>query len=145
MPALDDLLGSGATHIADQNKHVPVKTLCGQALDKDSTRYFADPDNFQQATCKVCRGVYFDEDWRGEQRSEGRSEEPPQETAQEASVEAPVETAPEPNKPEPGPVSDAEQVPTRRLFSKLEVPVNSHPKKDATDDLGNGGEKSSGS
>lgn len=66
MPALDPSGDRvGAYHIADQNKHNPIKTLCGQALDKPSISYWTAPENFEHATCKVCLGIYFDKDWSG--------------------------------------------------------------------------------
>lgn len=117
MPALDALIGGGAIHIADQNKQTPIKTLCGQALDKESTRYFLKPEGFALATCKVCRGIYFDESWSGEDKS----------------VETPVESQSginqqESQSEEPA-AADPPMVQRRTLFQNLTVPVNSHAPK----------------
>ncbi len=104
MPAIDNLFGNGAIHIADQNKKNPVATLCGQALDKDTIRFFEKRENFDQANCKVCRKSYFDEDWSGN-KPEKTDESVPEETAQE-----------------PGTVS----VHFGTLFAGLRTPINVH-------------------
>ena len=133
MPALDELIGNTATHIADQNKHVPIKTLCGQALDKDTTRYFAVPDNFEQATCKVCRGIYFDQDWRGETRENEPSENQKDQELDSNSDSIDTESDQEDNAPSDNnpaePSTETDAPPTRRLFARLEPPVNKHPKE----------------
>ena len=109
MPALDALLGGKNTafHIADQNKLNPVKTLCGQPLDKETTRYWSAPENFERADCKVCRGIYFDETWTGEQRV----------------LTGPIsESNGQENQQEPDPPVEAV-----RLFGNLQPPINEHP------------------
>lgn len=117
MPALDALIGSGAIHIADQNKQKPIKTLCGQALDKESTRYFLKSEGFALATCKVCCGIYFDQNWLGEEKTPESSE--PASNSAPASEEA---------------LDDPPALQRRALFSNLTVPVNSHaPKEEQTD------------
>lgn len=111
MPAIDNLFGNGAIHIADRNKKKPVATLCGQALDKETIRYFESADNFDQATCKVCRKSFFDEAWNGEANSRTDStniQDPPVEDQQQGQQEE-----------NPAP-------PARRLFEGLSVPINSH-------------------
>lgn len=106
MPAIDNLFGNGAIHIADRNKKKPVATLCGQALDKETIRYFEDVTNFDQATCKVCRKSFFDEDWG--KNDETQSSEIPR-----------VEPAHQQQQEDPAP-------PAKRLFGGLSVPINSH-------------------
>jgi hypothetical protein len=105
MPALDALLTGGAIHIADQNKLVPIKTLCGQALDKESTRYVVVKDNFHRVDCKVCRGIYFNETWAGESKSEPEKE---------------ADTS----------LSGSEETPRATLFSRLVTPINKHTEDD---------------
>lgn len=112
MPAIDNLFGNGAIHIADRNKKKPVATLCGQALDKETIRYFEDVANFDQATCKVCRKSFFDESWSGEEKTSVVTTNdgalPPEETIQQdPPADPPVEIS-------------------KRLFSGLIVPINSH-------------------
>lgn len=102
MPAIDNLFGNGAIHIADRNKKKPIATLCGQALDKETIRYFEDVTNFDQATCKVCRKSFFDEDWDQPAKQQEQQEQKKQQ---------------EPNPPVQAP---------SRLFGGLSVPINSH-------------------
>ena len=121
MPALDSMMGGGAIHIADQNKEKPIKTLCGQALDKDTTRYFMNRENFTQATCKVCRGIYYDESWNGEANSRTDStnvQDPPAEEQQ----------AQDPQQEQPEQSEQQEETPVVRtnLFANLQKPVNVH-------------------
>jgi hypothetical protein len=137
MPALDTLIGGGAIHIADQNKQKPIKTLCGQALDKDSTRYFMDRENFAQATCKVCRGIYFDETWTGEARTQ--ETQPPVAQIEQKAIEPVVEKTPVVGPqdgalpPETKPEEQEQEHPAPRttLFGGLVKPVNS--KQEASD------------
>ena len=118
MPAIDNLFGNGAIHIADRNKKKPIATLCGQALDKETIRYFEDVANFDQATCKVCRKSFFDEDW-GKNDETQSSEIPRVEPAQQQQEQQ--------QEQEPAPPADA----PKRLFGGLSVPINSHgPKAD---------------
>jgi len=113
MPALDTLMAGGAVHMADQNKLKPIKTLCGQALDKESTKYFLSKDNFSGATCKVCRGIYFDEKWEGDNRPET-----PQEEDQALREEEAVK----------------EEQPVRKpLFANLVPPINQHSNQEKND------------
>ena len=117
MPAIDNLFGNGAIHIADRNKKKPIATLCGQALDKETIRYFEDVTNFDQATCKVCRKSFFDEDW-GKNDETQSSEIPRARSAQQQEQDS-------------APPADPPVEAPRRLFGGLSVPINSHgPKAD---------------
>lgn len=114
MPALDTFISGGVIHISDRNKAKPVKTLCGQALDKPTIRYLELAENFDRADCKVCRSSYFEEAWNGEVRTETDSsnvvEEPETSNLNEVAR------------------FQAEQMdqPRRALFGNLSVPVNEH-------------------
>jgi hypothetical protein len=116
MPALDSLISGGAIHISDRNKATPIKTLCGQALDKPTTRYLINAENFEKADCKVCRMSFFNETWTGEAEPEKEPDaEPVQEQAQEPiSDAAAIDT-----------ILDA-QKPRTTLFGNLAIPINKH-------------------
>ena len=118
MPAIDNLFGNGAIHISDRNKKIPVATLCGQALDKESIRFFENVENFDQATCKVCRRSFFDEDWTSGNSSTGSTEQI-QESTQETD---------QPKEPVKG------EVIRTTLFGGLKAPINKHTQENNNGD-----------
>ena len=111
MPAIDNLFGNGAIHISDRNKKIPVATLCGQALDKESIRFFENVENFDQATCKVCRRSFFDEDWTSGNSSTGSTQETdqPKEPVKEEAIRT-------------------------TLFGSLKAPINKHTQENSGGD-----------
>lgn len=59
MPILDNLLDDKASHIPDRNRYAARSTLCGQPLNV--ANYWMAEENFERATCKTCRALYFDD------------------------------------------------------------------------------------
>lgn len=130
MPAIDNLFGNGAIHISDRNKKHPVATLCGQALDKETIRYFENVDNFDQATCKVCRKSFFDEAWNGEANTRSDSTNV-QDTPAEEAVQEPAQAQSQ-TQALVEPTVEADR-PRSTLFGGLKTPVNSHSQGEKSD------------